>query len=86
MSFNVTIQCDTELQMSCHVILMKNATFFENLGPSQSQDQNWLWDTYVIEEIGHYGSILSLLSDCDKHARAEEGMVTKWKGDCLWQG
>jgi hypothetical protein len=35
------------------------------------------YEIHVIEEICHYGPILSLLSDCDKHARAEEGMVTK---------
>jgi hypothetical protein len=44
------------------------------------------YEIHVIEEIGHYDSILSLLSDCDKHARTEEGMVTKWTGDCLWRG
>jgi hypothetical protein len=64
---------------------MKNTTFFLKILVYLKAKTKIDYEKHVIEEIGHYGPILSLLSDCDKHARTEEGMVTKWTGDCLWR-
>jgi hypothetical protein len=63
---------------------MKYTTFFLKILVYLKAKTKIDYEIHVIEDIGHYGSILFFLSDCDKHARAEEGMVTKWTGDCLW--